>query len=134
MISFQYLYNTSFNATNGGSMEAQSKAMNEIQFKDIEIKSFSGWLGLFLHLIVVPAIGLLCFVLYAFGGGGVALGGFLQLIIAVGMVELALDQLSIKGIIELAEDKKATMVSNLLVVLCSETDTTPVVNTGSLYQ
>ena len=115
-------------------MEAQSKAMNEIQFKDIEIKSFSGWLGLFLHLIVVPAIGLLCFVLYAFGGGGVALGGFLQLIIAVGMVELALDQLSIKGIIELAEDKKATMVSNLLVVLCSETDTTPVVNTGSLYQ
>ena len=53
---------------------------------------------------------------------------------AVGMVELALDQLSIKGIIELDEDKKATMVSNLLVVLCSETDTTPVVNTGSLYQ
>tara|TARA_B110000444_G_scaffold98318_1_gene93276 strand:- start:1057 stop:1980 length:924 start_codon:yes stop_codon:yes gene_type:complete len=53
---------------------------------------------------------------------------------AVGMVELALDQLSIKGIIELDEDKKATMVSNLLVVLCSETDTTPVINTGSLYQ
>ena len=53
---------------------------------------------------------------------------------AVGMVELALDQLSVKGIIELDEDKKATMVSNLLVVLCSETDTTPVVNTGSLYQ
>ena len=53
---------------------------------------------------------------------------------SVGMVELALDQLSIKGIIELDEDKKATMVSNLLVVLCSETDTTPVINTGSLYQ
>ena len=53
---------------------------------------------------------------------------------AVGMVELALDQLSVKGIIELDEDKKATIVSNLLVVLCSETDTTPVVNTGSLYQ
>ena len=51
---------------------------------------------------------------------------------AVGMVELALDQLSSKGIIELDEEKKATMVSNLLVVLCSETDTTPVVNTGSL--
>jgi len=51
---------------------------------------------------------------------------------AVGMVELALQQLSTKGIIELDEDKKATMVSNLLVVLCSETDTTPVVNTGSL--
>ena len=53
---------------------------------------------------------------------------------AVGMVELALEQLSEKDIIELDEDKKATMVSNLLVVLCSETDTTPVVNTGTLYQ
>ena len=52
---------------------------------------------------------------------------------AVGMVELALEQLS-TSIIELDEDKKATMVSNLLVVLCSETDTTPVVNTGTLYQ
>ncbi len=53
---------------------------------------------------------------------------------AVGMVELALEQLSVKNIIELDEDKKATMVSNLLVVLCSETDTTPVINTGTLYQ
>ncbi len=53
---------------------------------------------------------------------------------AVGMVELALEQLSAKEIIDLDEDKKATMVSNLLVVLCSETDTTPVVNTGTLYQ
>ena len=51
---------------------------------------------------------------------------------AVGMVELALQQLSAKDIIELDEEKKATMVSNLLVVLCSETDTTPVVQTGSL--
>lgn len=49
---------------------------------------------------------------------------------AVGMVELALDQLSSKNIINLNEEMKATMVSNLLVVLCSETDTTPVVNTG----
>ena len=53
---------------------------------------------------------------------------------AVGMVELALEQLSAKQIIDLDEEKKATMVSNLLVVLCSETDTTPVVNTGTLYQ
>ena len=51
---------------------------------------------------------------------------------AVGMVELALEQLSDKNIIVLDEEKKATMVSNLLVVLCSETDTTPVVNTGSI--
>lgn len=52
---------------------------------------------------------------------------------AVGMVEEALEQLSEKKIIDLDEDKKATMVSNLLVVLCSETDTTPVVNTGTIY-
>ena len=87
MISFQYFYNTVSNATNGGNMEAQSKSMNEIQFRDIEIKSHSGWLGLFLHLIVVPVIGLLCFGLYALGGGGIALGGFLQLIIAVVIVK-----------------------------------------------
>lgn len=310
----------------GETMETQSAEMSEIQFRDIEIKSLSGWLGLFIHLIVVPVIGIVCFVLYAGGPIGIALGGLLQLIIsilwfvmwnsyvvinpnesavcqffgkyvgsvktegfrwfvnplyektkvifrirnfesaklkvndvnanpidiaavvvwrvfdaaealfevddyenyvqiqseaalramatkypydiieekdlggvalsshqevvatelresvqarlsragievlearishlayapevaqamlrrqqasavvaarreivdgAVGMVELALAQLSAKDIIELDEDKKATMVSNLLVVLCSETDTTPVVNTGSLYQ
>jgi hypothetical protein len=50
------------------------------------------------------------------------------------MVEMALDELSKKEIIKLDEDKKATMVSNLMVVLCSEKDTTPVINTGSLYQ
>ncbi len=53
---------------------------------------------------------------------------------AVSMVELALDQLSKKQIIELDEDKKASMVSNLMVVLCSDKDTTPVVNTGTLHQ
>jgi len=53
---------------------------------------------------------------------------------AVSMVELALDQLSKKQIIELDEDKKASMVSNLMVVLCSDKDTTPVVNTGTLNQ
>ena len=53
---------------------------------------------------------------------------------AVSMVEMALDQLSEKHIVELDEERKATMVSNLLVVLCSEHETQPVVNTGSLYQ
>ena len=52
---------------------------------------------------------------------------------AVGMVEHALDELSSKKILELDEERKATMVSNLLVVLCSETETKPVINTGSLY-
>ncbi len=52
---------------------------------------------------------------------------------AVGMVEMALTQLSEKDIVELDEERKATMVSNLLVVLCSDKSTQPVVNTGSLY-
>jgi len=53
---------------------------------------------------------------------------------AVGMVELALEQLSAKHIIELDHDRRASMVSNLLVVLCGETSTQPVINTGTLYQ
>lgn len=52
---------------------------------------------------------------------------------AVGMVEMALSQLSEKGVVELDEERKAAMVSNLLVVLCSDKSTQPVVNTGSLY-
>lgn len=53
---------------------------------------------------------------------------------AVSMVEMALDQLKNQGIIELDEDKKAAMVSNLMVVLCSDKDASPIVNTGTLYQ
>ena len=53
---------------------------------------------------------------------------------AVSMVEMALDQLSSKHIVALDEERKAQMVSNLLVVLCSEHETQPVVNTGTLYQ
>jgi regulator of protease activity HflC (stomatin/prohibitin superfamily) len=52
---------------------------------------------------------------------------------AVGMVELALDQLREKGVIELDGERRAQMVSNLLVVLCSDRATTPVVNAGTLY-
>jgi regulator of protease activity HflC (stomatin/prohibitin superfamily) len=53
---------------------------------------------------------------------------------AVGMVEMALEMLSQKSIVQLDEDRKATMVSNLLVVLCGERAAQPVLNTGSLYQ
>ncbi len=53
---------------------------------------------------------------------------------AVGMVDLALDYLSKKEIIELDEERKAAMVSNLLTVLCSDRGTQPVVNTGTIYQ
>ncbi len=53
---------------------------------------------------------------------------------AVGMVELALEMLSAKNVVELDEDKKAAMVSNLMVVLCGDKDATPVVNAGTLHQ
>jgi len=53
---------------------------------------------------------------------------------AVGMVELALERLSEHNVVELDEERKATMVSNLLVVLCGDRDAQPVVNAGSLYQ
>ncbi len=52
---------------------------------------------------------------------------------AVGMVEMALAELESQNIIEMDDERKATMVSNLLVVLCSEENATPVLNTGSLY-
>ena len=52
---------------------------------------------------------------------------------AVGMVEMALDALSEKGVVELDDERRAAMVSNLMVVLCGERDTQPVVNTGTLY-
>ncbi|MGN6292586.1 MAG: SPFH domain-containing protein [Chitinophagaceae bacterium] len=53
---------------------------------------------------------------------------------AVGMVEMALDMLAQKQIVQLDDEKKAAMVSNLMVVLCGEKAATPVLNTGSLYQ
>ncbi|MCE2841236.1 MAG: SPFH domain-containing protein [Novosphingobium sp.] len=53
---------------------------------------------------------------------------------AVTMVEMALHQLSEKGVVNLDDERKAAMVSNLMVVLCGERDTQPVVNTGTLYQ
>ena len=52
---------------------------------------------------------------------------------AVSMVEMALEQLSMKKIVDLDEEKKAAMVSNLMVVLCGDKDATPIVNTGTLH-
>lgn len=53
---------------------------------------------------------------------------------AVGMVEMALDQLSAKSIVVLDDERRAAMVSNLLVVLCGERGAQPIVNTGTIYQ
>lgn len=52
---------------------------------------------------------------------------------AVGMVQMALDQLSERNVVELDEERRAAMVSNLMVVLCSDQPASPVVNTGTLY-
>ena len=52
---------------------------------------------------------------------------------AVGMVTMALEKLDHDNIVELDEERKAAMVSNLLVVLCGNKDAQPVVNSGSLY-
>lgn len=52
---------------------------------------------------------------------------------AVSMVQMALEQLSDKGIVDLDEERKAAMVSNLMVVLCGDKDATPIVNTGTLH-
>ena len=53
---------------------------------------------------------------------------------AVGMVEMALNRLSERQIVELDDERRAAMVSNLLVVLCGDRSAQPVVNTGTLYQ
>ena len=52
---------------------------------------------------------------------------------AVSMVEMALKELSAKNVVNLDEERKAAMVSNLLVVLCGESEAHPVINTGTLY-
>ena len=51
---------------------------------------------------------------------------------AVSMVEMALDQLSKKNIVDLDDERKAAMVSNMMVVLCADKDVSPVINTGTL--
>jgi regulator of protease activity HflC (stomatin/prohibitin superfamily) len=53
---------------------------------------------------------------------------------AVGMVQMALDMLSQRSIVHLDDERRAAMVSNLLVVLCGERGTQPVVNAGTIYQ
>ena len=52
---------------------------------------------------------------------------------AVGMVEMALDELSAKNVVDLDDERKAQMVSNLMVVLCAGKDAQPIVNSGSIY-
>ena len=66
--------------------------------------------------------------------GGILLGlGSLLMMIGLYMVEMALAELQKNGVVQLDEERKAAMVSNLLVVLCGDRSTQPIVNAGTLY-
>ena len=88
------------------------------------------------------ALGLLVLCLTIFGADlvrmastymGIAILVTAVAIYAVGMVEMALEQLQDERIVDLDEERKAAMVSNLLVVLCGNKDAQPIVNSGSIY-
>ena len=64
-------------------MDPNSDGINEIQFKDLERSSINGFVGLFIHLIVIPVIFLISFVLYVAGAGGIALGILFQILIGI---------------------------------------------------
>jgi hypothetical protein len=89
-----------------------------------------GMLGLFLALFLGAVAGLIESVRLGLGGAAVACGLVEG---AVGMVEHALEQLAGRGVVELDPERRAAMVSNLLVVLCGGGHPQPVVNVGSLY-
>jgi len=105
------------------------------------IKPISGW-GPLVLLIATTLLAVIMF----FSGvvnaerlgpiltGIICVGGVIVLLASiVGMVQMALDHLSERKIVELDDERRAAMVSNLLVVLCSDRHTQPVVNAGSLY-
>ncbi|MGW8367706.1 MAG: Rnf-Nqr domain containing protein, partial [Gammaproteobacteria bacterium] len=85
-----------------------------------------------LGLIIIAAALVNNFVLVQFLGLCPFMGASRRLEGAVGMVKMALNQLADQHIVELDDERRAAMVSNLLVVLCSDRDTQPVVNTGTL--
>ena len=109
--------------------------------KEFEFNGFkiSGFVSLFLILVFIlagifiisnavdsPRANLII-------GLTIAISFLLVLLLAVGLVKLALDNLKAEGVVDLDEERKAAMVSNLLVVLCSEDNAQPVINAGTLY-
>ncbi|MGC6767549.1 SPFH domain-containing protein [Enterococcus sp. LJL128] len=114
----------------GSSQEISSKLREEIQEK-VEVAGLEILEARITHLAYAPEIAAAMLQRQQAS----AIVDARQLIVegAVGMVEMALENLSTQGIVELDEERKAAMVSNLLVVLCGNRDAQPVVNSGSLY-
>ncbi|HWQ80122.1 MAG TPA: SPFH domain-containing protein [Anaerovoracaceae bacterium] len=114
----------------GSSQEVAEKLKAEIQ-KAVEIAGLEIMEARITHLAYAPEIAAAMLQRQQAS----AIIAARQMIVegAVGMVEMALDKLSQREIVELDEERKAAMVSNLLVVLCANKDAQPVVNSGSIY-
>ncbi len=114
----------------GSSQEISMKLQEEIQSK-VEIAGLEIMEARITHLSYAPEIAAAMLQRQQAS----AIIDARQMIVegAVGMVEMALDKLSQKEIVQLDEERKAQMVSNLLVVLCGNKDAQPIVNSGSLY-
>lgn len=114
----------------GSSVEIAEKIKNEIQ-KKVDIAGLEIMEARITHLSYAPEIA--AAMLQRQQASAVV--DARQLIVegAVGMVEMALEKLSEKEVVELDEERKAAMVSNLLVVLCGNKDAQPIVNSGSIY-
>jgi regulator of protease activity HflC (stomatin/prohibitin superfamily) len=131
----QYPYDISGNEENerslrGGSNEIAARLRDEIQDK-VALAGLEIVEARITHLAYAPEIAAVMLQRQQ----AAAIIDARQMIVegAVGMVEMALARLGDRGIIELDEERKAAMVSNLLVVLCGNKDAQPVVNSGSLY-
>jgi hypothetical protein len=114
----------------GSSQEVADKLKAEIQSK-VEIAGLEIMEARITHLAYAPEIAAVMLQRQQAS----AIIDARQMIVdgAVGMVEMALKRLSDNGIVQLDEERKAAMVSNLLVVLCANKDAQPVVNSGSIY-
>lgn len=114
----------------GSSQEVAEKLKNELQTK-VEVAGIQIIEARITHLAYAPEIA--AAMLQRQQASAIIAARRLIVEGAVGMVEMALDQLGKNNIVQLDEERKAAMVSNLLVVLCGNKDPQPVVNSGSLY-
>ncbi|MDD2190767.1 MAG: SPFH domain-containing protein [Eubacteriales bacterium] len=114
----------------GSSQEIAGKLKDEIQ-KSVEIAGLEIMEARITHLAYAPEIA--AAMLQRQQASAIIAARQMIVESAVGMVEMALDKLSEREIVELDEERKAAMVSNLLVVLCGNKDAQPIVNSGSIY-
>ena len=114
----------------GSSQEIAEKLKEEIQ-KAVEIAGLEIMEARITHLAYAPEIA--AAMLQRQQASAIIAARQMIVESAVGMVEMALDKLSEREIVELDEERKAAMVSNLLVVLCGNKDAQPIVNSGSIY-